>query len=77
MNYFEIIDDDKPRVVADEVLHHIDIMYPGMWKGVPKSARKSLRNTIEKEVKLALEDTAKNVEWLQECNAFLQLAGGK
>lgn len=36
------------------VLHHIDTMYPAMWKGVPKSARTSLRNTILKEVETAL-----------------------
>lgn len=32
--------------VATRVLFHIDEMYPGMWEGVPKIARLSVRNTI-------------------------------
>ena len=32
--------------IATNILHHIDIMYPAMWVGVPKTARISLRNTI-------------------------------
>lgn len=32
--------------VAHEALHHIDSMYPGMWKPVAKLARTSIRNTI-------------------------------
>lgn len=34
------------RAVADEVIHHIDTMYPAMWGVVPKAARTSVRNTI-------------------------------
>src|SRR5207302_5320644 len=38
--------DDRALDVATQVLHHIDTMYPGMWKDVPASARTSLWNTI-------------------------------
>ena len=40
--------------VAGSVLYHIDQMYPGMWQGVAKAARKSLRNTVVSEVERAL-----------------------
>lgn len=40
--------------VAGSVLYHIDQMYPGMWNGVAKSARTSLRNTVKAEAGGAL-----------------------
>ncbi len=36
--------------LAVEVLHHIDRMYPDMWKPVAKQARLSIRNVIVSEV---------------------------
>jgi hypothetical protein len=41
-------DDEKAHAnaVASEVIYHIDQMYPGMWEGVPTTARLSVRNTI-------------------------------
>ena len=41
-------------VGADEVLHHIDTMYPAMWKGVAKTARTSIRNTIKSQMRQLL-----------------------
>lgn len=41
-------------LVAVEVLHHIDTMYPGMWVNVPKCARTSVRNKIRQQVIIAL-----------------------
>lgn len=43
--------DDRAFDIAMSALHHIDTMYPGMWNGVPKSARLSLRNHIWNHVK--------------------------
>jgi len=37
-------------------------MYPGMWKGVPKTARISLRNTIEQLVEGGLIETLEDAE---------------
>ena len=41
---------DVARGVADEVIWHIDEMYPAMWVGVPKTARVSVRNTAYNKV---------------------------
>jgi len=38
--------EDMAHDVASEVLHHIDTMYPDMWRHAPQSARTSVRNTI-------------------------------
>lgn len=38
------------EMVAAEVLHHIDTMYPDMWKGVPRTARISVRNCMIREI---------------------------
>jgi len=48
--------DEKAERIRNEVIGHIDLMYPGMWEGVPKTARISLRNLIEQQVKLYLGD---------------------
>lgn len=32
--------------ISLELIHHIDIMYPKMWEGCPKSARTSIGNTV-------------------------------
>ena len=42
---------DSINDVANEVLHHIDIMYPKMWKAVARTARTSIRNTIKSKVR--------------------------
>ena len=47
--------------VAQAVIHHIDQMYPGMWQGVPKTARTSVRNTIRREVERALMGAANEI----------------
>lgn len=49
------VDSDE---VSTAVLHHIDTMYPAMWKAVPKSARDSLRKTIVIQVELAMQRAA-------------------
>lgn len=38
------------EMVAAEVLHHIDTMYPKMWEGVPRTARTSVRNCLIREI---------------------------
>ena len=48
---------DNADFVASKVLHHIDTMYPNMWKGVAKTARASLRNIIKVEVAVACKST--------------------
>ncbi len=45
----EILIAEAGDMVASQVLHHIDTMYPAMWKAVSKSARMSIRNTIRAE----------------------------
>ena len=40
--------------IAVNVLHHINEMHPDMWKGAPKIARTSIRNSIIKSSKLHL-----------------------
>lgn len=40
--------------VAGEVLHYLDVMYPGVWIGVPRAARRSLRTVIIRHVLAAL-----------------------
>lgn len=37
--------------IAEEVIGHIDTMYPKMWEGVSKNARRSLRGCIINEVR--------------------------
>lgn len=32
--------------VAEEVIHHLDTMYPNMWDSVPKTARRSVKSFI-------------------------------
>jgi hypothetical protein len=49
----ELIKTEAERM-ASEVIGHIDQMYPGMWQGVPKTARKSLRGCIINQVTAAL-----------------------
>ena len=34
------------QLAAQEVLAYMDLMYPGMWTGVPKSARRSVRQCV-------------------------------
>jgi hypothetical protein len=34
------------RSVADDLIYHIDQMYPAMWNGASKSARTSVRNNV-------------------------------
>lgn len=46
--------------VAGSALFHIDQMYPAMWTGVAKTARRSLRNTIIAEVEGALIEAAES-----------------
>lgn len=46
--------------VATEVIAYIDLMYPDMWNGVAKTARKSLRNVVRREVERALRNKANN-----------------
>jgi hypothetical protein len=36
----------QAKALADEVIGHIDAMYPAMWQNVPKTARISVRNTV-------------------------------
>lgn len=36
---------------ANEILHHIDKMYPAMWTGVASTARTSIKNTIKSEIR--------------------------
>lgn len=36
--------------VAEEIIGHIDTMYPAMWTGVTKNARRSLRGCIVNEI---------------------------
>lgn len=39
-----------PAIVAENVLSHIDTMYPAMWRAVGSSARLSIKNTIIREI---------------------------
>lgn len=41
---------------GDELIWHIDQMYPSMWEGVPKSARTSIKNTVYNRVISILTD---------------------
>ena len=43
-------DRDDASDVAQQVIHHIDTMYPAMWKGAPQTARTSIRNTVYSRV---------------------------
>lgn len=45
------------RRIVEDVIGHIDTMYPGMWKGVPKTARTSLRGCIHNSVSAELKRT--------------------
>jgi hypothetical protein len=51
----ELIKAEAERI-AFEVIEYIDRMYPGMWAGVPKSARRSLRGCIINQVTVALSE---------------------
>lgn len=35
---------------GNEVIWYIDVQYPAMWGGVPKSARTSVKNTVYNRV---------------------------
>lgn len=48
--------DYEATIAASNVLYHIDAMYPSMWRGVSASARLSIRNTMRREFKRALEN---------------------
>lgn len=48
---------EAAQEIASAVLHHIDTMYPGMWRDVPRNARISVRNTIINEVKARFHET--------------------
>jgi hypothetical protein len=41
--------------VAERVIGHIDTMYPEMWRGVTKNARRSLRGCVINEVNAELK----------------------
>jgi len=43
------------ELVAIRVLHHIDTMYPKLWETVPKNARYSVRNTLQRELEQAIK----------------------
>lgn len=43
--------EEVAEAVANEVIYHIDQMYPKMWEGVPKTARVSVRNVVEAQSK--------------------------
>lgn len=43
--------EDIAQRISQEVIGHIDLMYPLMWKNVPKTARVSVRNTIINEIR--------------------------
>lgn len=45
--------------IKNEIIHHIDRMYPKMWEGVPKSARTSLSNTLISAVELRIRPLIK------------------
>jgi hypothetical protein len=42
------------KEAANEAIWHIDTMYPKIWLNVPKSARRSIRNTIYNKVLSAI-----------------------
>ena len=48
--------------VARHVLQHIDAMYPQLWEGVTKNARRSLRGCIIREVMQLLQDCMRHEE---------------
>lgn len=45
---------EAAKVVAEELISHIDQMYPAMWQGVPKTARTSVKNTVYNQTLAAL-----------------------
>src|SRR6266478_6213954 len=49
---------DLAEGMAIEVLDHIDSMYPGMWNGMPKSCRQSIRNKIINQCEMRLKKFA-------------------
>lgn len=48
---------DKAREIAENVVGHIDTMYPDMWKNVAKSARVSVRGTVINSVMAAFGES--------------------
>jgi len=44
--------EEKSEIIRNEIISHIDVMYPDMWKGVPKTARSSLKNLIVQQIVL-------------------------
>ena len=43
---------DIAEDIAIQVVHHMDTMYPDMWKPVAKTARQSIKNTVIAQVVL-------------------------
>lgn len=62
--------DAEAAAVAAAVIDHIDLHYPDMWHGVPKSARRSVRNTVYNQVTALLQRWA-----LPDVGALDALAG--
>ena len=47
--------EERADDLAVYIMHHIDEMYPQIWKNVPRSARTSIRNSIINNSKLHLD----------------------
>jgi len=48
--------EEKAKLIAREVIGHIDLMYPEMWLGVTKNARTSLIGMIINQVYFNFEE---------------------
>lgn len=47
--------EDIAYSVAEEIVGHLELMYPAALKAVPKTARVSLKNFSQSQVKMALD----------------------